>query len=50
MCGVLPVAAMMAAVAARGGRRGVLVARATSADAPLGGGSYVVGYAGLNFN
>ena len=50
MCGVLPVAAMMAAVAARGGRGGVLVARATSADSPLGGGSYVVGYAGMIFN
>jgi AmmeMemoRadiSam system protein B len=50
MCGVLPAAAMMAAVAARGGRRGVVVARATSADSPLGRGSYVVGYAGMIFD
>jgi len=49
MCGVLPAVVMMAAVAARGGREGVLVARATSADSPLGRGSYVVGYAGMVF-
>ena len=49
MCGVLPAAAMMAATAARGGTEGVLVARATSADSPLGRGSYVVGYAGMVF-
>jgi hypothetical protein len=49
MCGVLPAVVMMAAVAARGARRGQLVARATSADSPLGRGSYVVGYAGIVF-
>jgi hypothetical protein len=49
MCGVLPATAMMAAVKARGGTRGGLVARATSADSPLGRGSYVVGYAGMVF-
>jgi hypothetical protein len=49
MCGVLPAVVMMAAVAARGARQGILVARATSADSPLGGGSYVVGYAGMVF-
>jgi hypothetical protein len=49
MCGVLPAVAMMSAVAARGGSRGVLAARATSADSPLGTGSYVVGYAGMLF-
>ncbi len=49
MCGVLPAAAMMASVRARGGTEGVLLARATSADSPLGGGGYVVGYAGMIF-
>lgn len=49
MCGVLPAVAMMSAVGARGGRQGVLVARATSADSPLGRPSYVVGYAGMVF-
>ena len=49
MCGVLPAVAMMASVAARGGRGGELVARATSADSPHGGGDYVVGYAGMVF-
>lgn len=49
MCGVLPAVAMMSAVAARGGNRGILAARATSADSPLGTGSYVVGYAGMLF-
>jgi AmmeMemoRadiSam system protein B len=50
MCGVLPAAAMMASVAARGGTKGTLVARATSADSPMGRGSYVVGYAGMVFD
>ena len=49
MCGVLPAAAMMESVRARGGKGGVLVARATSADSPHGRGSYVVGYAGMIF-
>lgn len=49
MCGVLPAVAMLAAVAARGGTEGILVSRATSADSPQGGGSYVVGYAGMVF-
>ncbi|MGD2176002.1 MAG: AmmeMemoRadiSam system protein B [Candidatus Brocadiaceae bacterium] len=49
MCGVLPATAMMASVIARGGEEGVLVARATSADSPMGRGSYVVGYAGMIF-
>jgi len=49
MCGMLPATAMLAAVAARGGTRGILAARATSADSPLGSGSYVVGYAGMIF-
>lgn len=49
MCGVLPAAAMMASVAARGGARGELIARATSANSPYGRGSYVVGYAGMLF-
>ncbi|MFO8008544.1 MAG: AmmeMemoRadiSam system protein B [Candidatus Brocadiia bacterium] len=49
MCGVLPAAAMMQSVAERGGTAGELVARATSADAPMGRGSYVVGYAGMVF-
>jgi AmmeMemoRadiSam system protein B len=49
MCGVLPAVAMLAAVAARGGTEGILVSRATSADSPQGGGSYVVGYAGMIF-
>ena len=49
MCGVLPAAAMMASVRARGGSQGILVHRATSADSPLGGGDYVVGYAGMIF-
>lgn len=49
MCGVLSAVAMMAATGARGGRQGALVARATSADSPLGSGSYVVGYAGMVF-
>jgi len=49
MCGVLPAVAMMAAVTARGGTAGELVGRATSADSPLGSGSYVVGYAGMLF-
>jgi AmmeMemoRadiSam system protein B len=50
MCGVLPAIAMMASAAARGGRQGTLVGRATSADSPLGGGDYVVGYAGMRFD
>lgn len=50
MCGVLPAAAMMASVKARGGTRGVLVGRATSADSPYGSGDYVVGYAGMVFD
>ena len=49
MCGVLPAAAMMASVRARGGSEGVLVHRATSADSPHGRGTYVVGYAGMIF-
>jgi len=49
MCGVLPVAVMMDSVRARGGTRGTLVHRATSADSPRGGGDYVVGYAGMIF-
>ncbi len=49
MCGVLPAAAMMASVRARGGTRGELVHRATSADSPHGRGTYVVGYAGMIF-
>ncbi len=49
MCGVLPAVAMLTAVSARGGTEGILVARATSADSPQGGGSYVVGYAGMLF-
>jgi AmmeMemoRadiSam system protein B len=49
MCGVLPAAAMMASVKARGGKEAVLVARATSADSPYGRGNYVVGYAGMIF-
>jgi hypothetical protein len=49
MCCVLPAVAMMASVAARGGSQGTLAARATSADSPMGGGSYVVGYAGMIF-
>lgn len=50
MCGVLPAVAMMASVSARGGTKGTLVGRATSADSPLGGGDYVVGYAGMRFD
>jgi AmmeMemoRadiSam system protein B len=50
MCGVLPATAMMASVAARGGSRGELISRATSADSPYGRGSYVVGYAGMVFS
>ncbi|MCD6415132.1 MAG: AmmeMemoRadiSam system protein B [Planctomycetes bacterium] len=49
MCGVLPAVAMMASVKARGGEAGTLIARATSADSPRGGGAYVVGYAGMIF-
>jgi len=49
MCGVLPAAAMMACVRARGGTHGELVQRATSADSPHGRGNYVVGYAGMIF-
>ena len=49
MCGVLPAAVAMSAVQARGGESGELIARATSADSPHGGGSYVVGYAGIVF-
>ena len=49
MCGVLPAVAMMESVRARGGTRGVLLGRATSADSPYGSGSYVVGYAGMIF-
>jgi len=49
MCGVLPAVAMISSVLARGGGKGELTARATSADSPLGGGSYVVGYAGMLF-
>jgi AmmeMemoRadiSam system protein B len=49
MCGRLPAVAMMASVIARGGSRGKLMARATSADSPHGGGDYVVGYAGMVF-
>ena len=49
MCGVLPATAMLAAVVARGATEGRLAARATSADSPMGGGSYVVGYAGMIF-
>ena len=49
MCGVLPAVTMMASVAARGGSTGTLLGRATSADSPLGRGSYVVGYAGMCF-
>lgn len=49
MCGVLPAAAMMASVRARGGKEGVLLGRATSADSPHGRGNYVVGYAGMIF-
>lgn len=50
MCGVLPAVAMMAGVSARGGTKGTLVERATSADSPLGGDDYVVGYAGMFFD
>jgi AmmeMemoRadiSam system protein B len=50
MCGVLPAVATMASVAARGGNRGTLVSRATSADAALGSSTYVVGYAGMLFD
>lgn len=50
MCGVLPAAAMMASVQGRGGIRGEVVDRATSADSPHGAGNYVVGYAGMIFN
>ncbi len=49
MCGVLPAVAMMESVRARGGTEGRLVSRATSADSPMGGGSYIVGYAGVVF-
>jgi len=49
MCGALPAAAMMAGVAARGGTRGELIHRATSADSEFGSGSYIVGYAGMIF-
>lgn len=49
MCGVLPAVAMMESVRARGGSRGKLLGRATSADSPYGSGSYVVGYAGMIF-
>jgi hypothetical protein len=49
MCGVLPAVAMMASVVARGGTKGKLIERATSADSPHGSGSYVVGYAGMLF-
>ncbi|MHC4480339.1 MAG: AmmeMemoRadiSam system protein B [Planctomycetota bacterium] len=49
MCGFRPAVAMMAAAGARGAREGVLIARATSADSPQGGGSYIVGYAGMIF-
>lgn len=49
MCGVLPAAAMMASVRGRGGTRGELLHRATSADSPQGAGDYVVGYAGMIF-
>ncbi len=49
MCGVLPAVAMMQSVIARGGTKGVLVGRATSADSPMGRGDYVVGYAGMTF-
>ncbi len=49
MCGVLPAAAMMTSVRRRGGTKGELVHRATSADSPHGRGSYVVGYAGMVF-
>jgi len=49
MCGVLPAVAAMSAAQGRGAGRGELVARATSADSPRSGGSYVVGYAGMVF-
>jgi AmmeMemoRadiSam system protein B len=49
MCGVLPAVAAMSAARARGATKGELIARATSADSPQGGGSYVVGYAGIVF-
>jgi AmmeMemoRadiSam system protein B len=49
MCGVLPAVAAMASAQARGATAGKLIARATSADSPRGGGSYVVGYAGMVF-
>jgi AmmeMemoRadiSam system protein B len=49
MCGVLPATAAMFASLARGATEGRLVAQATSADSPLGRGSYVVGYAGVLF-
>jgi AmmeMemoRadiSam system protein B len=39
----------MSAARARGATKGELIARATSADSPQGGGSYVVGYAGIVF-
>jgi hypothetical protein len=50
MCGVFPAAAMMFSVRGRGGNQGELIDRATSADAPQGGGDYVVGYAGMIFS
>ena len=50
MCGVLPAVAMMESVRARGGSRGELLDRATSADSPYGRGSYIVGYAGMVFS
>ena len=49
MCGVMPATAMMESVRVRGGSKGTLLDRATSADSPYGSGSYVVGYAGMIF-
>ncbi len=49
MCGVLPASVMMETVKARGGEKGELISRASSADSPNGRGDYVVGYAGMVF-
>jgi len=50
MCGVLPAVAMLESVRMRGGTRGELLARATSADLSYTEGGYVVGYAGMIFH
>jgi len=50
MCGVQPAAVMMHSVLARGGEKGNLIRRSTSAESPHGRDDYVVGYAGMVFN